>query len=76
MQFQVLDSDGKELETFDELTLVDVKIKFFRNQLGGRYSIEQVSSGKGIEFNGYYDFEIRTEGGRSIFYVAKGVTTN
>ena len=76
MKFQVFDSNGKELESFDELTLVDVKIKFFRNQLGNRYSIEQVSSGKGIEFNGYYDFEIRTEGGISIFYVARSVTTN
>ena len=67
MQFQVLDSDGKELQTFDELTLVDVKIKYFRNQLRNRYSIESVSS------NNYYDFEIRTEGGKSVYYVARSV---
>ncbi len=67
MQFQVLDSDGKELETFDELTLVDVEIKYFRNQLGNRYSIESIGP------SDYYDFEIRTEGGKSVYYVARSV---
>ena len=70
MKFQVLDSDGKELDTFDELTLVDVKIKYFKKQLGNRYSIEQVGS------SNYYDFEIRTEGGKSVYYVARRIVKN
>lgn len=40
MKVQVLDASGNELEAFDELTLVDVGVKYFNRQLGGRCSIE------------------------------------
>lgn len=62
LKFQALDAMDRELSTFEENTVVDVRIKFF-NKLGN-YSIEWVGSDQ------YFGFLIRDEAGQSIRYAA------